>query len=293
LTASAKIRRVSSLINTVEQLLSIAIQQINKTSPTARLDAEILLAFSLNKSRTWLRTWPEQRVDQSVSNHFNQLIEQRHQGLPIAYLTGQREFWAHTFQVSKDVLIPRPETELLVEHCLQIILPDQPQLILELGTGSGAIAISIAAEHPQAQITATDISQPALEIARINADSAEVSNIQFLQSDWFNNIDKRSFTLIISNPPYIEQNDPHLQQGDVRFEPQLALTSGGDGLRDIQIIAQQAHSYLATDAFLALEHGYNQSHAVAQILSNNHYSNIKSHCDLQGNPRITIAQYIH
>ncbi len=285
--------RTSSLINTVENLLSIAIQQLDNTSPSARLDAEILLAFSLNKSRTWLRTWPEQRVDQSVSNQFNQLIEQRHQGLPIAYLIGQREFWAHTFQVSKDVLIPRPETELLVEHCLHIILPDQPQLILELGTGSGAIAISIAAEHPQAQITATDISQPALEIARINADSAAVSNIQFLQSDWFNNIDKRGFALIISNPPYIEQNDPHLQQGDVRFEPRLALTSGSDGLRDIQIIAQQAQNHLATNAYLALEHGYNQHLAVAQILSNNHYTNIKNHHDLQGNPRITIAQYIH
>ncbi|MEE9425332.1 MAG: peptide chain release factor N(5)-glutamine methyltransferase [Methylococcales bacterium] len=284
---------MSSQINTVEQLLSTAIPQLNKTSLTAQLDAEILLAFALNKSRTWLRTWPEQRVDQSVSNHFNQLIEQRHQGLPIAYLTGQREFWTHTFQVSKDVLIPRPETELLVEHCLQMIVPNQSQLILELGTGSGAIAVSIATERPKAQVIATDVSQAALEMARINADSAGVSNIQFLQSDWFNTIDTQGFAIIISNPPYIEQNDPHLQQGDVRFEPRLALTSGKDGLRDIQIIAQQAQNHLATNAYLALEHGYNQSHTVAQILSNNHYTNIKNYCDLQGNPRITIAQYIH
>jgi release factor glutamine methyltransferase len=284
---------MSSRINTVEQLLSTAILQLNKTSLTAQLDAEILLAFSLNKSRTWLRTWPEQCIDQSAMSDFTQLVEQRQQGLPIAYLTGQREFWTQTFQVTKDVLIPRPETELLVEHCLQMIAPNQSQLILELGTGSGAIAVSIATERPQAQIIATDVSQAALEMAQINANSAGVSNIQFLHSDWFNTIDTQDFALIISNPPYIEQNDPHLQQGDVRFEPRLALTSGKDGLRDIQIIAQQAQNYLATDAYLALEHGYNQSHAVAKILSNYHYTNIKNHCDLQGNPRITIAQYIH
>jgi release factor glutamine methyltransferase len=284
---------MSSRINTVEQLLSTAILQLNKTSLTAQLDAEILLAFSLNKSRTWLRTWPEQCIDQSAMSDFTQLVKQRQQGLPIAYLTGQREFWTQTFQVTKDVLIPRPETELLVEHCLQMIAPNQSQLILELGTGSGAIAISIATERPQAQIIATDVSQAALEMAQINADSAGVSNIQFLHSDWFNTIDTQDFALIISNPPYIEQNDPHLQQGDVRFEPRLALTSGKDGLRDIQIIAQQAQNYLATDAYLALEHGYNQSDAVAKILSNNHYTNIKNYCDLQGNPRITIAQYIH
>lgn len=284
---------MSSQINSVEKLLSTAILQLNKTSLTAQLDAEILLAFSLNKSRTWLRTWPEQCIDQSAMSDFTQLVEQRQQGLPIAYLTGQREFWTQTFQVTKDVLIPRPETELLVEHCLQIIAPNQSQLILELGTGSGAIAVSIATERPQAQIIATDVSQAALEMAQINADSAGVSNIQFLHSDWFNTIDTQSFALIISNPPYIEQNDPHLQQGDVRFEPRLALTAGKDGLRDIQIIAQQAQHYLTTNAYLALEHGYNQSHAVAEILRNNHYTNINNHCDLQGNPRITIAQYIH
>ncbi len=270
----------------------MATLQLEETSPSARLDAEILLAFLLNKSRTWLRAWPEQYIDQSAMSDFNQLIEQRHQGLPIAYLIGEREFWNHRFQVSTDVLIPRPETELLVEHCLQMIAPDQPQLILELGTGSGAIAVSIAAERPQAQITATDISLPALEMAQINADTVGVSNIQFQQSNWFDNIVEQSYDLIISNPPYIEQNDPHLQQGDVGFEPRLALVSGTDGLRDIQIIAQHAHNYLATNAYLALEHGYNQSHAVAQILSNNYYTNINSYRDLQGNPRITIAQYM-
>ena len=290
---NAEISSASSLINTVEQLLTAATQQLNDITPSARLDAEILLAFALNKSRTWLRTWPDQYLDQPVINHFIQLIKQRLHGLPIAYLTGRREFWNHTFQVSKDVLIPRPETELLVEHCLQIIAPDQPQLILELGTGSGAIAVSIAAERPQAQITATDISESALDISRINAEAARVNNIQFQQSNWFDSIAKQSYNVIISNPPYIALNDPHLQQGDVRFEPRLALTSGIDGLHDIQIIAQQARNYLATNAYLALEHSYNQSQAVAQILSNNDYININSHRDLQGNPRITIAQYIH
>ncbi len=293
LTDKVQTHSVCKQANTVEQLLSTATEQLLGTSLSARLDAEILMAFCLNKSRTWLRTWPEHPCEYSAISDFKQSIKQREFGLPVAYLTGQREFWTHIFQVSKDVLIPRPETELLVEHCLQMIAPEQPQFILELGTGSGAIAVSIAAERPQAQIIATDISQPALEMARINADAAGISNIQFQQSNWFSSIAKQRYDFIISNPPYIEQNDLHLQQGDVRFEPRLALTSGIDGLRDIRIIAQHAHNYLAANAFLALEHGYNQSQAVAKILSNNNYTNINNYCDLQGNPRITIAQYNH
>ena len=288
-----QINPIDNQRNTVEQLLLTATKQLLGSSPSARLDAEILLAFSLNKSRTWLRTWPDQCLDQLAISHFKQSIKQREHGLPVAYLTGQREFWKHSFQVSEDVLIPRPETELLVEHCLQMIAPDQPQSVLELGTGSGAIAVSIASERPQTQIIATDISLPALETARLNANAAKVSNIQFQHSHWFSNIDEQHFDLIISNPPYIEQNDPHLQQGDVRFEPCLALTSGVDGLRDIRMIAQQAHKYLATNAFLALEHGYNQSQVVSRILDHNNYTNISNYCDLQGNPRITIAQCIH
>lgn len=280
-----------SPINTVEQLLSAATQQLKSGSESARLDAEILLGFSLKQSRTWLHTWPQSCVEQTTISRFNQLIEQRQLGTPIAYLTGQREFWSHTFQVSHDVLIPRPDTELLVELSLQIIASDRPQSILELGTGSGAIAVSIAEERPHALLTATDLSQAALDITSANADLANVTNIELIQSDWFNNIPAHHYDLIVSNPPYIQQNDIHLQQGDVRFEPRLALISGKDGLRDLRIIAKQARRYLADNAYLALEHGYNQADAAAEILSGFNYTNITNYRDLQDNPRVTIAQY--
>jgi release factor glutamine methyltransferase len=249
------------------------------------------LAFSLKQSRTWLHTWPEHCVDPQITSAFNQLINKRQHGQPIAYLTGQREFWSHTFQVSNDVLIPRPDTELLVECCLKLITANKPQAILELGTGSGAIAVSIAAECPQVNITATDISRPALDIARLNADNANTPNIQWIESNWFSNIHQQHYDLIVSNPPYIELNDVHLQQGDVRYEPRLALISGADGLHDIRIIAKQARSFLTKNGYLALEHGYNQTDAVTQILNQYNYSNINNFQDLQGNPRVTIAQY--
>ena len=275
----------------VEQLLSTAAQQLENQSESTQLDAEVLLAHVLKQSRTWLRTWPQHHLTDDTVNTYKQLVKQRHQGIPIAYLTGQRDFWLHTFKVSADVLIPRPETELLVEQCLQIIPPDKPHSILELGTGSGAIAISIAAERKRATVTATDISEAALAIARSNAATTGLVNIEFIHSNWFANLTSQRYDLIVSNPPYIPLDDEHLHRGDVRFEPRLALTSGSDGLRDIRIIVDLARQFLGNNAYLALEHGYDQADAVECIMNNHQYRNIHNYRDLQGNQRVTIAQY--
>ncbi len=278
-------------MDTVDQLLSAATHRLFLNSESARLDAEILLAHVLKRSRTWLRTWPDCNITRTKITTFNQLVAQRQNGIPVAYIVGQRDFWLHSFHVTPDVLIPRPETELLVEQCLRIISQHKYHKMLELGTGSGAISISIGAEKPDIEITATDISPAALAIASKNATHAAVSNIHFIQSDWFLDIPKQPYHLIISNPPYVEQDDEHLTQGDVRFEPRLALTSGRDGLRDIRIITHQARQYLGSNSYLALEHGYNQANAVKRLLSTNQFFNIKHYNDLQNHPRTTIAQY--
>ena len=276
---------------TIRQLLLSAVQQLARASESAQLDAEILLAHVLDRPRTWLRTWPEYTVSQSDHNAYQKIITQRQSGVPVAYLAGKRDFWLHCFQVCPDVLIPRPDTELLVELALKIIPADKPYAILELGTGSGIISISLGAERPASRITATDISAQALSIAGNNAESIGVPNIDFVQGNWFSGLDGNAYDFIISNPPYVEENDPHLYQGDVRFEPRMALSSGHDGLRDIRVIASQARDYLADNAYLAIEHGYNQADAVKRILSEHQYTNIKNHRDLQNNPRVTIAQY--
>lgn len=277
--------------NRIDQLLLSATQILQNNSESAKLDAEILLAYALNKSRTWLLTWPDKAISETQLSAYQKTLASRQSGIPIAYITKQREFWLHTFDVSPEVLIPRPDTELLVEQCLKIIPSDKPVHVLELGTGSGAISVSIGMERPFSQITATDISKPALAIANNNAKSAGVSNINFVTSNWFSHLPAHSYDLIISNPPYVEQNDKHLNEGDVRFEPRLALTSGIDGLRDLRIIIDQAPKYLSNNAYLAVEHGYNQADDVQSILVDKQYFNIEHYKDLQANPRVTIAQF--
>jgi release factor glutamine methyltransferase len=278
-------------------------QLITTNSESARADAEILLAHCLQKSRTWLFTWPEKEVDPSVVTKFQLLLAERSKGVPIAHLTGQREFWTLNLKVTPDTLIPRPETELLVETTLSL-LPSSlagegsgmgggngTPCILDLGTGTGAIALAIASERPDLHITACDISPDALAVAEENARNHHIHNVRFILSDWFSALPAQRFDIIVSNPPYIEAHDPHLQQGDVRFEPLTALVSGADGLEDIRRIVRAAPQWLAKGGWLLLEHGYNQGSGVVEILRAAGFHHARCLPDLAGNDRISIGQY--
>lgn len=270
----------------IRQLIETASQQLSQLSDSPRLDAEILLAHSLDKSRSWLITWPENTPDETQLALFQQLLQQRLQGQPIAHLTGEREFWSLPLQVTADTLIPRPDTELMVEQIL-LHYPAQPPIqLLDLGTGSGAIALALAHERPGWRITASDRSEAALQVAQRNAEQLDL-DIEFIHSDWFSALQGRSFDVIASNPPYIPRDDPHLSQGDVRFEPLSALASGDDGLDDIRHICATAARFLKPGGQLFIEHGYDQKTEIHEIFHKNHYHSIRQHHDLAGNPRLT------
>lgn len=274
-----------------QNLLAEAIQQLQSHSDSAQADAEILLTHCLQKSRTYLYTWPEKTVDSVTEATFRQLLAERLRGVPIAYLTGQREFWTLNLKVTPDTLIPRPETELLVETALSL-LPTHPANILDLGTGTGAIALSLASERPDISITACDFSTAALSVATENAHNHQIQNVHFTHSDWFATLPQQRFDMIVSNPPYIEANDPHLIQGDVRFEPITALTAGHDGLDDIRHIVQTAPHWLVNCGWLLLEHGYNQGTAVKALLQTIGFQQVRCLPDLAGNDRVTLGQWL-
>ncbi len=274
----------------IKTALNWASSELSNIQHTAQLDAEILLAKSLNKNRSYLYTWPEQDLNAAQIQHFQEYINKRKTGIPIAYLLGNKEFWSLNFTVTTDTLIPRPETELLVEHALELIPKQASWQIADLGTGSGAIALAIASERQQCQITAIDKSNAALDIAIKNAHNNNISNITFIQSNWFERLTEQQFNIIISNPPYVANHDPLLLQGDVQFEPDSALKSGIDGLEDITKIIQQAPKYLLNGAWLLLEHGFEQHKLVQQLFKHCHYENIKTQHDLSGQARITFAQ---
>lgn len=274
-------------MQTIQQLISSSTEKLSRTSESARLDAEVLLAFVLGKNRSYLRAWNDKELDEKVVSQFETLISKRLQGEPIAYLTGTREFWSRDFFVSSDVLIPRPDTEILIEHCLTQIPTDLPVQILDLGTGSGIIAITLACERPNAKVIAVDASIGALEIAKKNAAFHQCDNVEFILSDWFSNVPPMKFDLIVSNPPYICETDEHLTQGDVRFEPKSALIAENNGLRDIFLIANQAKNYLVLNGQLMFEHGYNQAQDVQNILIRAGFINVQTHQDFSGNPRVT------
>ncbi|WP_426991279.1 peptide chain release factor N(5)-glutamine methyltransferase [Methylomonas sp. CM2] len=271
----------------IATLLEAGERQLTKTSPSARLDAEVLLCHCLNKPRSFLRTWPDHRPDSEQTNEFRQMLALRSQGHPVAYLLGLREFWSREFIVTPDVLIPRPDSELLVELSLVWLARDRAAKILDLGTGSGILAITLAAERPLSTVLACDNSSPALAVAERNAERLAVDNVRFVVSDWFAQVTERDFDLILSNPPYIAAEDPHLQQGDVRFEPRSALVSQKQGLSDIESIAEQAGRHLKPGGRLLVEHGYEQAAPVQAIFDNHGYRAVATHRDLAGNPRVT------
>ncbi len=244
------------------------------------------------KARSHFLAWPERAIPPEQESEFADLVERRCEGEPIAYITGRREFWSREFLVTPDVLIPRPETELLVEVALEKAPPDRPSRILDLGTGSGAIAITLAMGRPLAQITAVDSSPAALAVAQSNAERLGARNVRFLLSDWYEALDPgEKFDLIVSNPPYIAENDPHLAEGDVRFEPCSALKSGKDGLDDLDRIAGAASRHAHRGTWLMLEHGFDQALAVCETLSAAGFTSTFSRFDLQGHHRVTGGQW--
>ena len=277
---------------TISQILHDATEQLMLTSDTAHLDSEILLAYVLNENRSYLFTWPEKEITEQQHQHFSELLQRRIKGEPIAYIVGEQEFWSMPFKVTPDTLIPRPETELLVELALQQIESNANKTILDLGTGSGAIALAIAKERPACDVIGIDQSKQALIVAKENSQNLNIKNVSFLHGHWFRELATTNrYDVIVSNPPYIASQDPHLSKGDVRFEPDSALSSGSDGLDDIREIADTARQFLKTDGWLFMEHGYDQSTAITELLSTLGYKNITDHNDLAGLPRVVAAQY--
>lgn len=276
---------------TVTELLQEAEHSIN-CSDSAKLDGEILLCDVMQFDRSKIYSDPEQSIPDDKLIQFQLLIEKRRQGYPIAHLTGKKEFWSLELTISRDTLIPRPETECLVETALQMIPECTTFNILDLGTGSGAIAIAIASERPNCKILATDINKNALITAQQNVKLHQLKNIQFLQSHWYKNIPAQSFDMIVSNPPYIKKNDEHLLQGDVRFESELALVAGADGMDAINLIIENAKPYLADEAHLLTEHGYNQKILVQDTFLQNDFKQVTTIKDFSGQDRITFGQII-
>lgn len=253
----------------------------------ARIEVQMLLQRALGVTRAYLLAHPEQILDKTLSDSYAALLQRRMQGEPVAYILGEREFFGLMFRVTPDTLIPRPETELLVELALERIPEHGSFRVLDLGVGSGAIALSIAHGRPDAEVLAVDASEAALDVARENAQRLGVRNVRFLQSDWFAALGEQRFDLIVSNPPYIVAGDEHLAQGDVRFEPESALVSGADGLDDIRRIAGGAPSQLRAGGWLLLEHGYDQAPQVRALLSEGGFVEVFSARDIAGIERIS------
>ena len=276
---------------TVYYSLQNACQQLADHSDTVQLDAEILLAHVLHCKRSSLRAHPDKPLTSEQFLLFNQLVEQRVTGLPIAYIMQHREFWSLKLHVTPATLIPRPETECLVGMVLATVPAAESLIVADLGTGSGAIAISLAKERPNWHILATDNNWAALEIAQYNALTLGLNNVTFFYGDWFQALPAHlKLDVVVSNPPYIAEQDPHLQQGDVRFEPRSALASGADGLKDLNLIIEQAHKHMQPGAWLFLEHGYNQGLAVQTLLQRSGYLNEAGLKDLSGQPRVAMGQ---
>jgi len=272
--------------------ISQAVQTAAQTLPgdSARLDAELLLAHALRQSRAWLYAHGDDALAGAEQQSFEDLLRRRRRGEPIAQIVGRRGFWTFDLEVNADTLIPRPETELLVELALARIAPDRSVSVLDLGTGTGAIALAIASERPLAAVTAVDSSEPALRIARRNAERLGLTRVRLLASAWFSALAAETFELIVSNPPYIAVDDPHLQQGDLRFEPRTALASGRDGLDDIRHIVMQAPKHLATSGWLLIEHGFGQGADVRQLLVAAGFAQVETGSDLEGRERVTLGR---
>ena len=257
-------------------------------SESPRLDAETLLAWVLDAPRSHLFTQPDAELNDESARAFLDAVSRRRQGEPVAYITGTKEFWSLQLTVSPDTLVPRPETETLVEQALALIPQDRRCRILDLGTGSGAIAVAIASERSNCEIVATDASRLALDIAKQNVAKYDLNNIRLVEGDWTEPVGDQTFDFVVSNPPYVSDNDPALDE--LNYEPRSALSAGPDGLDGIRRIAEDARAILSADGTLLLEHGADQQVAVANVLQENGWADISCYKDLSGHPRVTTAR---
>lgn len=254
------------------------------------VDGELLLAHVLQRPRAWLHAHSDETLQAAISDRFQDLVSRRERGEPVAYLTGRRGFWGFDLTVTPATLIPRPETELLVELALQRLPSGPTSRIADLGTGSGAIALALAQERPRTQVVATDASEDALAVARANARELAIGNIQFRSGDWMEPLKGEAFDLIASNPPYIAAGDPHLAAGDLRFEPAVALASGMDGLDAIRTIVRDAPAHLYSQGWLLLEHGWEQGNAVRALMQSAGFVDIRTERDLEDRDRVSLAR---
>jgi release factor glutamine methyltransferase len=281
------------LVNdSIDQLLGKATALfVQSGSESPQLDAAVLLCHVIDKPRAYLFTWPERTIEHAQVSAFQALVERRMVGEPIAYIIGNREFWSLPLHVSPSTLIPRPDTERLVEAAL-----DKAALIagplLDLGTGTGAIALALASELKSRRVIGVDLMPEAVQLANVNRERLGLQNCEFYQGSWFSNLESGiEFAVIVSNPPYIDANDPHLSQGDVRFEPSSALVAGENGLADIRCIAQQSCEFLLDGGWLLFEHGYQQGSDVRNILSQLNFDNVVTETDYSGLERVTLGRY--
>jgi release factor glutamine methyltransferase len=269
-------------MSTVAQLLTDAAI----AGDESRRDAEIFLGHCLDKPRSWLYTWPDAELDVVTITEFSRLMDARKKGCPVAYLIGRRGFWTLNLQVNQHTLIPRPETEMLVEWALELDL-SPAAIVLDLGTGCGAIALALASEKPNWRIVGVDASEPALDVARRNAIELQLESVQFVQSNWYDAVPNEHFGLLISNPPYIEPGDVHLSQGDLRFEPTSALQAQDAGFADLMTLIEGAPAHISSGSYLLLEHGYQQGGRVRELLAQRGFMQIESRCDLAGQERVS------
>ncbi|NUW62857.1 peptide chain release factor N(5)-glutamine methyltransferase [Cronobacter sakazakii] len=272
-----------------QQWLKQAIDRLT-ASESPRRDAEILLAFVTGRTRTFILAFGETALTDDELTRLDALLARRAAGEPVAYLIGQREFWSLPLEVSPATLIPRPDTECLVEQALAR-LPATPCRILDLGTGTGAIALALASERPDCHVTALDVIPEAVALAKRNAQRLGIDNVTILQSHWFSALTDVRFSLIVSNPPYIDGDDPHLSQGDVRFEPKSALVADDAGLADLETLVTEARRFLEDNGWLMLEHGWQQGEAVRELFTRAGYQAVETCRDYGGNERLTLGHY--
>ncbi|NOI26089.1 protein-(glutamine-N5) methyltransferase, release factor-specific [Vibrio mediterranei] len=276
-------------IEAVLKRASLILSGSGSESPS--LDAAVLLCHVLEKPRSYLLTWPEKALTSNEAEQFEALLNRRIAGEPVAYILGEREFWSLPLNVAPSTLIPRPDTERLVELALDKALVNDGD-ILDLGTGTGAIALALASELKTRSVMGVDFQTEAVELARSNATKLNITNCQFAQGSWFEPVDLvHKFSVIVSNPPYIDENDPHLSQGDVRFEPSTALVAENNGLADIETITAKAPTHLLEGGWLLFEHGFEQGQAVREILENNGFCHVVTEQDYAGNDRVTLGQW--
>ncbi|MDH5434903.1 MAG: peptide chain release factor N(5)-glutamine methyltransferase [Gammaproteobacteria bacterium] len=278
----------------VEQALKQGIELLKSAATDdsltdAKTDVEYLLSFVLQQDFTWLKTWPEHCLLQEQQEKFEELLQRRQKGEPIAYLVGNKAFWNLILKTTPATLIPRAETESLVELALDFLKHKSRAKVLDLGTGTGAIALAIASERPDDEIFACDFQADAVALAQENAQSNNLQHVKIFQSDWFSSVLERDFDLIVANPPYVAPDDPHLQRDDLIFEPDSALVADDDGFSDINHIIANAQEYLRRGGGLMLEHGYRQAEAIRNTMIEKGYLTVSTHGDIAGLDRITMG----